>query len=286
MDEAAQEAGIEVNLDPTYEMVSFPDGHLIKRFEVITPVVEADTVFNLAKLKTHLYTGMTGAVKNLFGVIPGLAKPGYHSKLRDPSRFADMLLDLTAHVAPRLSVMDGVVGMEGDGPANGVSRHIGLLFAARNSLALDIVASEIMGLERRNNPVLLAAEKRGLVPNCIEQVEVVGASIEELRISDFKVPVTVSGGVGFESLPGWQRRLLVPLFKRGMTLRPRVVKPKCVACGACRTACPVQAIAMVDGRCAQIDDEECIRCYCCHEMCPEDAIELEQNLLYRFVNAG
>ena len=103
MYEAAKEAGLEVNLDTTYRAVSFPDGRLIKRFEIITPVVEADGVFNLCKLKTHLLTGMTGAVKNSFGVIPGLAKPGYHAKLQSKSHFANMLLDLAAYVSARIS---------------------------------------------------------------------------------------------------------------------------------------------------------------------------------------
>ena len=116
MSGAAEEAGIEVNLDATYQPVSFPEGKLIKRFEVITPVIEADGVFNLCKLKTHVFMSMTGAVKNNFGVIPGLAKPGYHAKLHDKGHFADMLLDLAAYVSPRISIMDAVVGMEGEGP--------------------------------------------------------------------------------------------------------------------------------------------------------------------------
>jgi ferredoxin len=247
-------------------------------------VVEADGVFNLCKLKTHLYMGMTGGVKNNFGVIPGLAKPGYHAKLRDPGRFANMLLDLAAYVSPRISIMDGVVGMEGDGPANGDPRRIGLLLAARNPLALDVVAGEIMGLERRNNPVLLAAEKRGLHPSRIEQIDVVGADATNWRVPDFEIPATTAGGVGFASLPWWQRRLLTPLFKGGMTLRPRVMEERCIACGACRDACPMEAISMVDGRHARINDDECIRCYCCHEMCPQDAIELRSSLLYRILN--
>ncbi len=284
MYEAAQEAGIEVNFDTTHEDVSFPDGELTKRFEAITPVVEADGVFNLCKLKTHLFTGMTGAVKNNFGVIPGLAKPGYHSKLHSPERFANMLLDLVAFVSPRLSVMDAVVGMEGDGPANGPPRHIGLLLAAKSPLALDVVASEIIGLSRENNPVLIEAEKRDLYPNRLEHIDVVGADIADLRIPDYQVPATVSGGVGFAGLPWWQRKLLVPLFKEGMTLKPQIVKSKCIACRACHDACPMETIAIIDDQYARINDENCIRCYCCHEMCPQNAIDLKSSLLYRFVN--
>jgi len=104
--EAAQQAGIEVNWDTTSRPVSFADGMLTKHFDIITPVVEADGLINLCKMKTHLFTVMTGAVKNLFGVIPGLIKTGYHAKLHDTMRFASMLLDLASYIAPRLTIMD------------------------------------------------------------------------------------------------------------------------------------------------------------------------------------
>ena len=285
MYDAAAEAGISVNMDTTYQAVSFPDGVLAKRLDVITPVVEADGVLNLCKLKTHTYMGMTGAVKNHFGIIPGLAKPGYHAKLHDTARFADMLLDLAAYVAPRVSIMDAVVGMEGDGPNAGEPRHIGLLLASRNPLALDVVASEIIGLPRENNPVLITAEKRGLSPTRLEQVELVGADATNLRIPGYRLPATFSSNEGLENLIWWQQALK-PLFKDGLTIKPRVVKDKCIACGACRDACPMHIITIKqDGKkYAHIDDSGCIRCYCCHEMCPQDAIELHKGLLSRIVN--
>lgn len=283
MYKAAEEAGIELNFDTTHEVVSFPNGKLIKRFEVITPVVKADGVFNLCKLKTHVFMHMTGAVKNIFGVIPGLIKPGYHAKLHDTNHFANMLLDLTECVSPRISIMDAVIGMEGHGPgASGAPRHIGLLLAAKNPLALDIVASEITGLRQENNPVLVEAEKRGLYPNCLQEVQVIGANISDLRISDYKFPATIFGGTGMGRMPWWQRAL-VPLFKDGVSVKPRVIKDKCIACGACFESCPMKVITIIDDRYCQIDEKGCIRCYCCHEMCPNDAIELRKSILYRII---
>ena len=284
MYQAAEEAGIEVNLDATYQAVSFPEGKLVKRFEIINAVLEADGVFNLCKLKTHTFMSMTGAIKNNFGVIPGLAKPGHHAKLPAKSRFAGMLLDLAEYVSPRLSIMDAVVGMEGEGPgAAGTPRRVGLLLAARSQLALDVVASEIMGLSRENNPVLIEAEKRGLSPTRLEQVQVIGADKSGLRISDYQLPATIYDGTAGGALPWWQR-VILPLFKSGLTLKPLVMRDKCNACGICSDACPMQAITIVDGSHAQIDDQDCIRCYCCHEMCPDDAIELRSSLLHRIVS--
>jgi uncharacterized protein (DUF362 family)/ferredoxin len=283
MVDAAQEARIDLNFDTTYQAVSFPDGELTKHFDILTPLVEADGVFNLCKLKTHIYMGMTGAVKNNFGAIPGRTKPGYHAKLADSARFAQMLLDLAACVAPRLSIMDAVIGMEGDGPNNGTPRHIGLLLGSRNPLALDAVAGEIIGLAHERNPVLVEAERQGLGPARIEDVDLIGIDAGDLRIPDFAHPSTIAPVSGLENIAWWQKALS-PIFRNGLSVRPRVLASKCIGCGACRDICPMHAITINGRRVAQIDDRECIRCYCCHETCPQDAIELHQSLLYRFIN--
>jgi uncharacterized protein (DUF362 family)/NAD-dependent dihydropyrimidine dehydrogenase PreA subunit len=285
MTDAAQEAGIELSLDTTHQAVSFPDGELIKHFDIITPLVEADGVLNLCKLKTHTYMGMTGAIKNNFGALPGRAKPGYHAKLHDPARFAGMLLDLAACVAPRLSIMDAVIGMEGDGPNAGTPRQIGLLLASENPLALDVVASEIIGLPMGDNPVLLGAKARALSPIRIEDVDLIGMDAADLRIPDYALPVTLAAGGGLANLPWWQRAV-APFFRSGLTVRPRIIEDKCIACGACRDICPQHVITITSNgrRYARIDDAGCIRCYCCHETCPQDAIALHQGLLYRIIN--
>src|ERR1035437_7687866 len=162
MTDAAKDGGIELNFDTSFETVSFPEGRLVKRFEVITPILRCDGYFNLCKLKTHSLMIMTGGVKNIFGVIPGRSKPGYHSTMTTRELFAGMLLDLAALVPPKLTIMDAVTGMEGDGPFNGTPRHIGLLIASSDPLSLDVVVSEIMGLPKEKNPLLVEARKRNL----------------------------------------------------------------------------------------------------------------------------
>lgn len=286
MVEAAAQVGMRLNYDTSYRAVFFPEGKLIKHFDIITPLLEADGIVNLCKLKTHAYMGMTGAVKNSFGAIPGLSKPGYHAKLDDKEHFADMLLDLSACVAPRLSIMDAVVGMEGDGPSAGDPRHIGLLLAAENPLALDVVASAIVGLPRESNPVLLHATERGLSPTRLQDVELIGIDLERLPIPGYRLPATFSSGRGLTSANWWQR-LLLPLYRDALTVQPRIVEKRCVACGVCVRACPAHAITISTNRhgrrAAHIDDSECIRCYCCHEMCPQEAVGLHKGALYRLL---
>jgi uncharacterized protein (DUF362 family)/Pyruvate/2-oxoacid:ferredoxin oxidoreductase delta subunit len=282
MHQAANQAGITVNWDTTSRPVSYADGILTKHFDIITPVYEADAVFNLCKMKTHLFTVMTGAIKNIFGVIPGLSKTGYHAKLHDVQRFAGMLLDLSQYIAPRLTIMDAVVAMEGDGPGTGDPRSVGLLIGCENPLALDVAATEIMGLKRTENPVIMEAERRGLKPNRLEDIEVIGADLADVRVPDFKRTQVSAGSLGLDRMP-WYQRLLEPLFKDAYTVRPRVIWHRCVACGTCIEGCPMGAISLVDER-ASIADEKCIRCYCCHEICPEEAIGLHSSWLYQLIN--
>ena len=283
MHEAANQAGITVNWDTTSRPVSYADGILTKHFDIITPVYEADAVFNLCKMKTHLFTVMTGAIKNIFGVIPGLTKTGYHAKLHDVQRFAGMLLDLSQYISPRLTIMDAVVAMEGDGPGTGDPRQVGLLIGSENPLALDVAATEIMGLHRTENPILMEAERRALGPNRLEDIEVIGADIADVRVPDFKRTRVSAGSLGLDRMP-WYQRLLEPMLKDAFTVRPRVIWHRCIACGTCIEGCPMEAIRFVDER-ASIDDDKCIRCYCCHEICPEEAIGLHSSWLYQLINS-
>ena len=284
MYDAAEQSGSTLNFDCNFQEVSCPEGKLIKRFEVISPVIEADGVFNLCKMKTHLFMRMTGAVKNNFGVIPGFAKPGYHAKLHDTNHFADMLLDIAQYVSPRLTIMDAVVGMEGDGPSAGTPIKVGLLIASRDQLALDVVAGEIMGLKRENNPVLLAAERRDMRPNHIKDVTIVGEDLSRIRIPDYKFPANIADGMGLGPL-SFIQNILKFLFKDAFSAKPVINKDACMACGACEKACPEKAISInKEKRLAIIDEQKCIRCYCCHEMCSADAVMLTYGFLHRLFN--
>jgi ferredoxin len=160
---------------------------------------------------------------------------------------------------------------------------VGYLLAAGNPLALDVVAGEMMGLDPQKNPVLVEAEKRGLGPTHLGDVEIIGVDRRDLRTPDFKLPSTVFRDDGRGGVSVWQK-LLLKLFKGGMSVKPRIIRERCIACGACRDACPMHVITMVNGDHARIDHRGCIRCYCCHEMCPEKAVELHRNLMYRMIN--
>ncbi len=108
----------------------------------------------------------------MLGVIPGRMKPGFHAKLHNTGRFAGMLLDLAACISPCLTIMDAGTTLEGEGPGiTGTPRHVGLLLASRNPLALDIAAGEIIGLKAEDNPLLMQAQRNGIIPHNPDHIE-------------------------------------------------------------------------------------------------------------------
>lgn len=282
--QAAREAGAELCLDPSARLVNLPDGQVLRQAEIISAALDCDGIFDLCKMKTHVFMGMTGAVKNSFGLIPGLTKVGFHGSHPDKTQFAQVLLDLIGFMAPRLCVMDAVLAMEGEGPgASGTPRQVGLLLLSDSPLALDVIAGEIMGLPRDRNALLLAAQARGLSPTRWEEIELVGATLEELRIPDYQFPANVRDNLmGFLGpLTGTAGRLCKQLLSQ----TPRIRTDKCIGCAICKNACPGKAITMTGpGGKAKVHPRACIRCYCCHELCPHKAVDLKRNWLGRLLN--
>lgn len=280
MKEAAQRTGAVLNMDMEVKSVSHPEGRLIKRLDVIRPALEADVIINLPKAKTHSYMFFTGAVKNLFGIIPGLAKPGYHAKLRDRDRFARMLVDLVALARPAINIVDAVKGMEGEGPSSGRPRAMGLIMASASAAALDFGLCKVMGRDPFAFPTVRATAERGWISQGRDGIQWIGLAPEEVEVSDFKMPSSIFAEDGFSRL-GVVQRLVRPLFRNMFTVRPVIIKERCIGCGACQLSCPTEAVKVDSQSIAAINDRMCIRCYCCHEMCPERAVELRRSLLNR-----
>lgn len=267
--------------------ISAPDGRVIKRWHIAEGVAAADAVVSLPKMKTHALTRMTGAVKNQFGCIPGLRKGEFHARMPDVRRFAEMLVDLTVALAPRLYVMDGIVAMEGNGPRGGDSRPMGVLLLSADPVALDATACRIMALDPRLVEVLSAGERAGLGVWREEGIEVVGEPLESFVAEDFAVnrsPLSTTGRPAPAALSRLARDLVVP--------RPVILPERCTRCGTCVQVCPVDPKAVdwqcpggaAGGRPPAYDYRICIRCYCCQEMCPDRAIEVAVPFLGRMLH--
>lgn len=270
-----EESAELVLLDDRCVRVAAPGGRLYSSFTIGAEVAEADVVITVPKFKTHGLMMFTGAVKNLFGCIPGLQKAQYHLTVPDRHDFGEMLVDLALACRPALSVMDAVVGMEGEGPAGGDPRHIGALLASADPFSLDVVASAMAGLDPLEVYSNRAAADRGLGPAAVEQVTVIG-DWRAFAPSSFALPTRDLAA----RLPVWLGRRLRTLT----TARPRLDrKSDCTRCQVCARSCPVDAITVgADG--PVFDHARCIRCYCCQELCPPQAIGLDTPLLARLMS--
>jgi uncharacterized protein (DUF362 family)/NAD-dependent dihydropyrimidine dehydrogenase PreA subunit len=263
-----------------------PVGTGFHRLRLIRRLRDADLVINLPKAKTHGQMVMTAAVKNSFGAVVGMEKAQWHFRAgKSPADFARLLLHVHALIAPRLSILDAVVGMEGNGPSAGDPRPLGLLMASADAHALDVVLARIWGLDPHQVFTLAVARGLHLLPS-FGRIEIVGPAPDDLRPRPtwrLARPAPLRGFGG----PVW----LSAFLERLMTVRPEIDRGACVACGECVRVCAAHAIALnPDGAPSlppvTIDRDQCIACFCCQEMCPEGAIRVSAGLAARLFGWG
>jgi uncharacterized protein (DUF362 family)/ferredoxin len=253
-----------------------PDGFMFRRFEVSREVVEADVVISLPKIKTHNLMLLTLGVKNMFGCVLGTRKAAWHLRAGvDRIYFARMLVELYGILKPDLTIMDGIVAMEGNGPSGGTPRPLDMVLAGMDCVSLDSTVTHLLGLPRdRLWTTRMAMESRIGVADP-ENIEVLGSSLGTLAVSHFAFPET---GDGVLRLP----RFLSGLVKGVVLPQPAIDWNRCRECLNCVEVCPPKAMEK-GKRGIVIDSDRCIRCFCCQEVCPEGAIHINSSLLSRIV---
>ena len=262
LDVVNEEGATLVELD---EVVQVRNQGRFQRFEIARAAYEADAIINLPKLKTHGMTTLTGAVKNLFGCVPGKRKVQWHFNTGvNHELFATMLNELCALLKPRLTIMDAVIGMEGNGPGSGEPRQIGVVIAGQDPVAVDVVSSSVLGVSLDRLPLIRAAAAAGYGETQLDRIRVFGESIAGVAIKHFRLPPQEH----LEwRLPEWARLVL----KDALTTKPVINNRSCIQCGICQGHCPQGAIENRDGV-LEIRYRDCIRCFCCQEFCPQGAI--------------
>lgn len=243
------------------------------KIKIASVIKKCDLVISIPKFKNHELVYMTGAVKNTLGIVPGFIKAKQHALYQDRYKFAEFLVDLNEAVMPDFFLLDGIVAMEGPGPANGRPRNIGIVAGSANPLALDIIQATIANYDPMDIPTNRIGLARGKWLASTDEIQYDGPGIDSLVVKDFlKIPVVQGGNISFQFII----RRIKPLRK--LEKRPVFIHENCTGCLKCVQICPVNAISPHPGKKNHIvlTDSKCIRCFCCSEVCTDNAVEIRR----------
>lgn len=267
------EEKVELANNGDLKVISSPNYKRYKDFNVSKQIVEADILINLPKLKTHGLAYFTGAEKNLFGLIYGLEKAQWHVKSSTPLEFGEAMADLYSAIKNEMkdkifvNLMDGIEGLEGEGPSTGGSKkEANVLLASKDAVALDRVAMEIVKLDYKKAFISIITNNRGLGEFDLNNIEIEGDDLSLFNDIKF-IPAKVEE-VGIRAI----KMLNKFNIKRFILEHPKFDSSKCIKCGECKKICPPQAIVMKKGKVPKVNKSKCIRCWCCGEVCPVNAI--------------
>lgn len=247
-------------------------------FSVARAVLEADAVINIPKVKTHMLTVLTCAVKNMYGVLPGYQKTTLHSRHPTAWEFSELLMEICKVVRPVLNIADGVVGMCGDGPSAGKSIHLGFLAGAPDNVSLDIAICQFLGIEPLSVPYLAQFLRRADSQYYSTPI-IVGDRIKKFSRREFELPSSIVRRV----IPSG----IAKAVSKWVWIHPSFMD-NCIKCGRCVSVCPAKALTLPKDANQKLqkpvlEASKCIECCCCHEVCPERAIKMEPSSLLRLV---
>lgn len=277
VDEVYSRTGMDrVCAEEKVKLVKFDKRRWRQKFPLTTWLDECDHLISLPKFKTHDLTLLTGAIKNLFGLVSGTYKTELHKNYFDKEDFAKILVDIFQEARPTLTIVDAILAMEGDGPAtSGKLRNLNLLLAGSDCVALDAVMALIMGVKPTDVLSTREAAKRDLGAADINSIEILGQNLKDVLDKPFLLPTTTSIR---RNIP----KPIINIAKKLIKYYPCVERDNCIACAACIQACPTKVISMKNKRIV-IDYSKCIACFCCQEACPAGAIKVKKSLLARMI---
>ena len=261
---------IDFTKSPETKMIPYTHN---KKLPIASILGDVDMLFSLPKFKTHQLMYSTGAVKNLFGLVPNLHKSPCHVQFPTREQFASLIIGILELSKPSFALMDGIIGMEGAGPANGIPRHLGLLLASTDLIALDYAQALIMGYDPVSLPIISEGLRRNLgsIPTTYPLLDA-----NALILENFK-------RIEQQKKTKFFHNLIKPFFLSSY-IRWKVKKERkapvfladpCIGCRKCIEICPASALVQENKKII-IDTHACVRCYCCHEVCPANAIIIDK----------
>lgn len=265
--------GVPIHYEMNAAKITVPEPIACHRLEVLDVFTRADVFINLAKMKTHSLTTITGAAKNLYGVIPGLRKVEQHANYPKIENFAALICDINKALPTELSIVDGILGMEKDGPSGGDPKWAYGILGGVNPHAVDEAMCRFMGIDPTLSPILECAKKHGLVG----EIRLLGDKMEEHLPTPFILPDSQKPNLLRSFLSMYDGKL-----SRFFAPKPKILKKLCIGCGECAGLCPQKTIRIKNGK-AVIHHENCIRCWCCQEMCPKKAVRTVCNPIMKLM---
>jgi ferredoxin len=191
-----------------------------------------------------------------------------------------MLIDINEVFDCKLNLIDGIIGMEGNGPTQGEPRYIGAILASRKPYPLDVVACKIIDLDIDNVYTVSESIKRGLTANYDEII--LNKPIDDIIIKDYKNILPGKSMEFSEKFKGPFGKIINPIIAKVLTVKPKVKKKECIGCKKCANICPVNAIEMIKKK-PVINRDKCIRCFCCQEFCPVGAMKAHKNIIVKIL---
>ncbi|RJQ50690.1 MAG: DUF362 domain-containing protein [Nitrospiraceae bacterium] len=252
-------AGLNVIYKEFRESAVIDVGEPFRKIDIAGDAVNCDVLINLAKLKTHTQMMLTLGVKNLFGCIVGMKKPEWHFRTGvDREKFAALLVKNFQAIKPSVTIIDGILAMEGEGPGrSGTPRELGVILGSNDAVAADITVCRMIGVEPDMLLTNRFARKAGLSDGEI----IIDGDLPAIR--DFRLPEITPLVFGPKRFHGY--------FRRHLVQRPVCNDSECRLCGECWKYCPAKAISPAKKK-IRFDYDKCIRCYCCAEVCPHGAL--------------
>ena len=236
----------------------------IKSIHLSKILFDVDYIINIPKLKTHTLTGFSCGVKNLYGCVPGARKAEYHKLAPKKENFVFVLDEIYNILKEKIliTIVDGVVGLEGNGPGiNGEKRNYNGIFASTDARVLD--------------KFILSLIDKNKTKNFFDEIEFIGDDLSKFNFDNVKLPSTKL----LYALPPKMTNLLVKNLGKFVWIKPYIDNNKCKRCAQCVKACPAKAIKVDKNRNLFVDVKKCISCFCCHELCENKSIEIKTSLL-------
>jgi uncharacterized protein (DUF362 family)/Pyruvate/2-oxoacid:ferredoxin oxidoreductase delta subunit len=249
-----------------------PGAKRLRSFRIPRFLQEACFI-NLPVLKTHVVSTMTLGMKNPMGILPRPDRRAMHTL-----GIGQCIVDMNRAIKPDLTIVDGSVGQDGEGPLYGEKADLQVLVAGRDSLAVDLVCCQLVGVNPRDVPHLrLAVEQLGK-PSWIRVGEAAGV-IKQFRLPEQKALyrfifwLMYPLDYPYSWIAERGRHFCTTLYGTGLVgTRPQIDEASCTRCGTCVETCPLADV--IDLKTLRVNYKTCQRCLLCYEACPEDAISV------------